>query len=197
MPAKQLLTIPPFRAKLPRVVIHWLKQVGEHVAPLEPVARLQSQAVSAVVRAPEGCTGTVEELLVPDGAQIIAGEPLVRIGVSSVPDDRVAPGVTADAPRFDFEPRARRNGLAETTADDWHRHEHPRSIVARLVSMKELATLARIGGISLAGLLTAAVAMVAYALLGGALLPLIGGLALATVAGALAYGRHRLARADG
>jgi hypothetical protein len=63
--------------------------------------------------------------------------------------------------------------------------------------VKEITIFAWLGVVSLSGLASAGVALISYYLIGGPLPPLFGGLTLAMVAAALAYGRRRLASSDG
>jgi 2-oxoglutarate dehydrogenase E2 component (dihydrolipoamide succinyltransferase) len=62
----------------------WLKQVGEAVAPGEPLARVETDKVTTELSAP--VAGTVLALLVEAGQTVPVETPIARIGAASVAD---------------------------------------------------------------------------------------------------------------
>jgi pyruvate/2-oxoglutarate dehydrogenase complex dihydrolipoamide acyltransferase (E2) component len=58
-------------------VVRWLKAVGEKVEAGEPILEIEAEKVTVQVEAP--CTGTLKEILVPEGGVASVGEPLALI----------------------------------------------------------------------------------------------------------------------
>lgn len=55
----------------------WLKQVGEHVDAGEPIVELETDKTNSEVEST--ATGTVAELLVPEGADVVPGQVIARV----------------------------------------------------------------------------------------------------------------------
>ena len=159
------------------LILEWLKRPGEEVGSLEPLARLVGDD-EWLLLVPNGCSGLVANWLARSGSSVVACEPVVKILVTAGPQD-------------DSEQNA--NGeLSEAARPFAHAPSPYRTIVARIMRNREVAVFAWVGAVSLVGILLAALSMIASAFWSGPLPPLFGGLFLALVAGALAYGRTRL-----
>ena len=55
----------------------WLKAPGDRVAAGEPVAEALTDKVNAEIESP--FAGVIEELLVPEGAEVASGQPIARV----------------------------------------------------------------------------------------------------------------------
>ncbi len=55
----------------------WLKGIGDRVEVGEPVAEALTDKVNAEIESP--VAGVIEELLVPEGGQVISGQAIARI----------------------------------------------------------------------------------------------------------------------
>ena len=57
----------------------WLKAAGDRVEAGDAVAEALTDKVNAEIESP--VAGTIEELLVPEGAQVTSGQPIARVRV--------------------------------------------------------------------------------------------------------------------
>jgi pyruvate/2-oxoglutarate dehydrogenase complex dihydrolipoamide acyltransferase (E2) component len=155
-------------------VIHWLKRPGDSIGRNEAVAVLGARTE---LRAPASAAGRVEKLLAAERERVINRQPLLRIRVQ------------AAAP-----PRPR--GLEESPAVPFM-GELPNQIVMEPVDRRTHQILATVGGIAVVGIALAALCLPVYLIVGGPTPPAIGGLALMSVAAALAYAQHVLRQRKG
>lgn len=59
------------------VVGAWVKQKGDHVDEGETILEARTDKVNAEIPSP--VTGTIDELLVGEGQQVTAGQPIARV----------------------------------------------------------------------------------------------------------------------
>ena len=59
------------------VIGAWVKQEGDHVTEGETLVEARTDKVNAEIPSP--VTGTVEALLVREGEQVVAGQPIARV----------------------------------------------------------------------------------------------------------------------
>jgi 2-oxoglutarate dehydrogenase E2 component (dihydrolipoamide succinyltransferase) len=78
-------------------LLQWKKKVGEMVAADEILIEVETDKVVLEVPAPSG--GVLAELLVPDGATVVAGQPIARIDSEGKATASAAPAVSAPPPK--------------------------------------------------------------------------------------------------
>ncbi len=80
-------------------VAKWFKQVGEAVEADEPLVELETDKVTVEVNAP--ASGTLTEIVAPEGAEVEVGALLARLGAAgaAVAAPAPAPAKAADAPK--------------------------------------------------------------------------------------------------
>jgi hypothetical protein len=164
------------------MILQWLKRPGQQVASLEQIALLVGDK-EWLLLVPDGCSGLVGDWLANSGSRVVPCTPVIKILV------------TAGAQ--DGDEQKANDGLSETAPPFAHAPSSHRAIVARIMRNQEVVVFASIGAVALVGILLAACSTIASAFWPGPLPPLFGGLCLAVVAGALAYGRHRLRSSNG
>src|SRR5215472_19367649 len=69
----------------------WLKKPGEHVSKGEVIAQIETDKATMDLTAFE--SGTLQEILAPEGTTVPIGQPVARIG------DKAAAQATANAPK--------------------------------------------------------------------------------------------------
>src|SRR4030042_1996909 len=82
----------------------WLKKPGDHVDKYEPIVEVNTDKVN--VELPSPVSGTVQELLVEEGAVVAVGAPLAIIEEIAGEVPAEAPPPEEERPRAEVPPRA-------------------------------------------------------------------------------------------
>ena len=73
----QDIVMPDLQGAEEIVVGAWVKQAGDHVTEGETILEARTDKVNAEIPSP--VSGTVEALLVQEGEQVVAGQPIARV----------------------------------------------------------------------------------------------------------------------
>jgi 2-oxoglutarate dehydrogenase E2 component (dihydrolipoamide succinyltransferase) len=96
-------------------VAKWFKSVGDAVARDEPICELETDKVTLEIPAPQA--GTLEEIVAAEGAEVMVGAVLARIGEGSGVASKAAPAVAPAETPAETRAETRAETQAETRAE--------------------------------------------------------------------------------
>ncbi|KAL3873099.1 hypothetical protein ACJMK2_036257 [Sinanodonta woodiana] len=93
----KIVSTPPFAESVTEGDVRWEKKVGDFVKEDDVLAEIETDKTSIPVPSP--VTGVIEELLVPDGNKVVAGQQLLKIRLSDAASQKKKDAPPADTPK--------------------------------------------------------------------------------------------------
>ncbi|KAK3608563.1 hypothetical protein CHS0354_042548 [Potamilus streckersoni] len=92
----KIVSTPPFAESVTEGDVRWEKKVGDFVKEDDILAEIETDKTSIPVPSP--VSGVIEELLVPDGNKVVAGQQLLKIKISDAASQKKKDSTPAETP---------------------------------------------------------------------------------------------------